>query len=42
MDTSYTNYTTGMLFYFMDIQYGNFSIYNNIGGSMKFKGIRTI
>jgi hypothetical protein len=31
-----------MLFYFIDIQYSNFGIYNGIGGSIKFKGIRTI
>jgi hypothetical protein len=42
MDISYTNHATGMLFYFVDIQYSNFSIYNSIGGSIKFKDIRTI
>jgi hypothetical protein len=42
MDTGYNNYTTGMLFYFIDIQQNNFGIYNNIGGLMKFKSIRTI
>jgi hypothetical protein len=26
----------------VDIQYGNFGIYNNISGSVKFEGIRTI
>jgi hypothetical protein len=31
-----------MLFYFVDIQYNNFSIYNSIGGSIKFESIRTI
>jgi hypothetical protein len=31
-----------MLFYFIDIQYSNFNIYNNIGGLIKFEGIRTI
>jgi hypothetical protein len=31
-----------MLFYFIDIQYNNFSIYNSINGSMKFENIRII
>jgi hypothetical protein len=42
MDISCTNYTTGMLFYFVDIQYSNFGIYNNISGLMKFESIRII
>jgi hypothetical protein len=42
MDIGCINYATGMLFYFVDIQYNNFGIYNKIGGSMKFEGIRTI
>jgi hypothetical protein len=40
MDTSCTNYTTSMLFYFIDIQYNNFSIYNSISGLIKFESIR--
>jgi hypothetical protein len=31
-----------MFFYFIDIQYNNFSIYNSIGGLMKFESIRTV
>jgi hypothetical protein len=31
-----------MLSYFVDIQYSNFSIYNSIGGLVKFENIRTI
>jgi hypothetical protein len=42
MDTGYTNYTTSTLFYFVDIQYSNFSIYSSISGLIKFEGIRTI
>jgi hypothetical protein len=42
MDIGYTNYTTSILFYFVDIQYGNFGIYSSISGSMKFESIRTI
>jgi hypothetical protein len=42
MDTGCTNYTTGTLSYFVDIQHGNFSIYNSISGLVKFEGIRTI
>jgi hypothetical protein len=42
MDTSYTNHATSMLSYFIDIQYNNFSIYNSISGSIKFKNIKII
>jgi hypothetical protein len=39
MDIGCTNHATGTLFYFIDIQHGNF---NNIGGLVKFKSIRII
>jgi hypothetical protein len=42
MDTGYTNHITSTLFYFIDIQYDNFSIYNNINGLIKFESIRII
>jgi hypothetical protein len=42
MDTGCTNYTTSIFSYFVDIQYSNFSIYNNISGSIKFESIRII
>jgi hypothetical protein len=42
MDIGCTNYITGTFSYFVDIQHGNFGIYNNIGGSIKFESIRTI
>jgi hypothetical protein len=42
MDINYTNYTTSMLSYFIDIQHDNFSIYNNISGLIKFESIRII
>jgi hypothetical protein len=31
-----------MFFYFVDIQYSNFGIYNSISRLVKFKNIRTI
>jgi hypothetical protein len=42
MDIGYTNHTTSTFFYFMDIQYNNFSIYNSINRSIKFESIKTI
>jgi hypothetical protein len=42
MDIGYTNYITSIFFYFVDIQYNNFSIYNNINRLIKFESIRII
>jgi hypothetical protein len=42
MDIGCTNHTTSMFSYFVDIQHGNFSIYNNISRSIKFESIRII
>jgi hypothetical protein len=42
MDTNCINYITSMLSYFINIQYNNFSIYNNIDRLIKFESIRII
>jgi hypothetical protein len=42
MDTGCTNHTTSTLSYFVDIQYGNFGIYNNISRLVKFENIKII
>jgi hypothetical protein len=42
MDIGCINYAISMFFYFIDIQYNNFGIYNSIGGLIKFESIRII